>query len=129
MKQESKLSNFNIEIDLLKLKGAKVQDIRGRSETRRCIVIPIDNETGTVKDSYYTRNERGELITVPLESVTLRLTAFELRDKSRGNSHLIKPAFSRQVNELMTDKQRRQIPFIGAIMPWAPSSEGEKEDW
>lgn len=42
------MGNFNIKIELDRIPGAKIMDIKGDVATRRCIVIPIDNERGTV---------------------------------------------------------------------------------
>lgn len=41
------MGNFNIKIELDRIPGAKIMDIKGDVATRRCIVIPIDNERGT----------------------------------------------------------------------------------
>lgn len=38
------MGNFNIKIELDRIPGAKIMDIKGDVATRRCIVIPIDNE-------------------------------------------------------------------------------------
>ena len=46
------MSNYNLTIALTKLKGAKVMEIQGKTCTKTCVVIPIDNEEGTVRDSY-----------------------------------------------------------------------------
>lgn len=46
------MGNFNIKIELDRIPGAKIMDIKGDVATRRCIVIPIDNERGTVIDEY-----------------------------------------------------------------------------
>lgn len=81
-------------------------DIKGSTATRRCVVLPIDNMTGTVTDD----DARA--------GVHLNLTAFELREKARGQSHLIKPAFNRVVFDLVPGEVLRQVPFIGNMKPW-----------
>ena len=37
------MSNFGIKIDLLKLKNSFVTNIKGKTATKRCLVIPIDD--------------------------------------------------------------------------------------
>lgn len=34
------MGNFNIQVDLTKLPGARVMDIQGKKSTRQCVVIP-----------------------------------------------------------------------------------------
>lgn len=46
------MGNFNIQVDLTKLPGARVMDIQGKKSTRQCVVIPIDNNVGTIADGY-----------------------------------------------------------------------------
>lgn len=125
------MSNFNIEIDLLKLKGAKVQDVQGRTETRRCICIPIENRIGTVTDAYFTRGElSGELVEVKKKGVMLALTAFELRSKERGQSHLLKPALAKDVFDNLSEEQQHKIPWIGNMKPWnKPEGGSDGGDW
>ena len=119
------MSNYNIEIDLLKLSGAKVQDVRGIAETRRCICIPIDNKVGTVTDAYFARGEKpGEIVEVKKSGVCLSLTAFALRNGERGQSHLIKPAFSKETFDRMTEEQLRKMPWIGNLKPWEKKNGG-----
>ena len=115
----------------MKLDGAKVQDVQGKTQTRRCVCVPIDNRVGTVTDAYFTRGQdTGELREVKLKGVLLHLTAFELRVKDKGQSHLIKPSFSRETYERMTDEQVRRVPWIGNVKPWSkPEDEGQGKDW
>ena len=51
------MSNYNLRLALTKIKGAKVMDVEGKTCTKRCIVIPIDNNEGTVVDSYEGKYE------------------------------------------------------------------------
>ena len=57
------MANFNISIDLTKLPGARVMDIEGKTMTKRCVVIPIDNHVGTVCDGYTVKLPDGGLTT------------------------------------------------------------------
>ena len=133
------MGNFNIKIELDRIPGAKIMDIKGDVATRRCIVIPIDNERGTVID-----NERGTVIdeykkfdpglgamtSRPLEHVQLLATAYESANQSFGSSHYIKPQVSREYFERMSETQVRGLPFIGSLQPWktAPKKEEVKDE-
>lgn len=124
------MSNYNIEIDLLKLPGAKVRDIQGKTEMRSCICIPIDSRLGTVADSFFTRDPyTGIVKEVMKKGVTLRLTAFEIGSNPDGQSHLIKPAVSREVFATMTEDQKHKMPWIGNIKPWAKPAGDNSSDW
>ena len=129
------MSNYNLRIALTKLKGAKVMEIEGRTCKKLCVVIPIDNEEGTVVDSYEGKID-GLQTTRPLDDVQLNLTAFEFKEKRYGQTHGIKAAFSKERLKRMSEEELRNMPFVGNLKPWVTSSidedlsEGnEKEDW
>ena len=111
------MSNYNLTIALTKLKGAKVMEIQGKTCTKTCVVIPIDNEEGTVVDSYEGKID-GLPTTKPLNDVQLHLTAFEFREKKYGQTHGLKASFSRKRMESMTEDELRSMPFIGNMKPW-----------
>lgn len=130
------MSNYNLTIALTKLKGAKVMEIQGKTCTKTCVVIPIDNDEGTVRDSY-----EGKIDGLPtmksLEDVQLNLTAFEFREKKYGQTHGIKASFSKKRLERMSEEELRSMQFVGNMKPWAiaqkdddlPAAGNEKEDW
>lgn len=132
------MPNFNIRIALTKIKGAKIMEIEGKSCKRTCVVIPIDNEVGTVQDSYEGKID-GMPTTKPLEDVQLNLTAFQFREPRYGNTHGIKCAFSKKKMERMKEEELRAMPFIGNLKPWSVpqpddddlpvGNEGNGDDW
>lgn len=129
------MSNYNLRIALTKLKGAKVMEIEGRTCKKMCVVIPIDNEEGTVQDAYEGKVD-GLPTMKPLDDVQLNLTAFEFREKKYGQTHGIKVSFSKKRLERMTEEELRGMPFIGNMKPWSLASTDDdlpagdpKEDW
>jgi hypothetical protein len=127
--------NYNLRIALTKIKGAKVMDIEGKTCTKRCVVIPIDSEEGTVQDSYEGKID-GLPTTKYLSDVMLNLTAFEFKEKKYGQSHGIKASFSRKKLERTSEEELKAMPFVGNMKPWVmPSNDDdlppayEKEDW
>ena len=113
--------NYDIKIDLLKLKGARVMDIQGNKEVRHCVVLPINNENGTIIDGYFAQDRATGMKTErSLNSCFLNLTAFELTsgNNSYGQSHYIKPKFTRERMEMLNQEQIKQIPFVGHLKPW-----------
>ena len=129
------MANYNLRIALTKLKGAKVMEIQGKTCTKTCVVIPIDNEEGTVRDSYEGKID-GMPTTKFLDDVQLNLTAFEFREKKYGQTHGLKASFSRKRMESMSEEELRSMPFVGNMKPWSnvvadddlPVGD-EKEDW
>lgn len=111
------MSNYNLTIALTKLKGAKVMEIQGKTCTKTCVVIPIDNEEGTVRDSYEGKID-GLPTTKPLNDVQLHLTAFEFREKKYGQTHGIKASFSKKRMDSMSEDELRSMPFVGNMKPW-----------
>lgn len=127
--------NYNLRIALTKIKGAKVMDIEGKTCTKRCVVIPIDSEEGTVQDSYEGKID-GLPTTKYLSDVMLNLTAFEFKEKKYGQSHGIKASFSRKKLERTSEEELKAMPFVGNMKPWVMNTSDddlppayEKEDW
>lgn len=112
------MANLNLSIDLTKLQGAKVMDIEGKHSTRKCVVIPIDNKLGTVCDGYTVKTPEGLPTTRFFDDVKLNLVAIEYKTKKHGISHGLKPAFSREVSEMMTEEQVYATPWVGTVKPW-----------
>ena len=127
--------NYNLRIALTKIKGAKVMDIEGKTCTKRCVVIPIDSEEGTVQDSYEGKID-GLPTTKFLNDVYLNLTAFEFKEKKYGQSHGIKASFSKKKLERTSEEELKAMPFVGNMKPWVMNTSDddlppadEKEDW
>lgn len=127
--------NYNLRIALTKIKGAKVMDIEGKTCTKRCVVIPIDSEEGTVQDSYEGKID-GLPTTKYLSDVMLNLTAFEFKEKKYGQSHGIKASFSKKKLERTSEEELKATPFVGNMKPWVMNTSDddlppadEKEDW
>lgn len=117
--------NMNISIDLDMLPGARVMDIQGKTCTKQCIVIPIDNKIGTVCDGYLSKDPQTGLPTEKFfNHVKLNLVAVEHRTKKHGISHGLKPSFSQEKTERMTEDEMYNTPWMGTVKPWG----GIKDD-
>lgn len=122
------MANLNLSIDLTKLKGAKVMDVQGEFSTRKCVVIPIDNNLGTVCDGYTVKTPEGLPTTRFFDDVKLNLIAVEYRQKRHGISHGLKPAFSREVSEKMTEEEVYATPWMGTVKPWNLTQAQDDDD-
>lgn len=113
------MANYNIDIQLDKLPGARVMDIKGSTQTRQCIVIPIDNERGTVIDSYSKFDSRAGAETwKPLQGVHLNIVAYEMRQEKFGQTHMVKANVSKETFMRRTEEQQKSMPIIGHLKPW-----------
>lgn len=95
------MGNFSIKEDLLKLKGAFITNFKGRTETKRCLVIPVD-------DSGLYVGEKG---------VYLNLTAIEMENPQFKETHCIKQSLDKEIYEALSEGQRQALPIIGGMKP------------
>lgn len=95
------MSKLGLKLNLLAFKNAAVLNCKGKTATKRCIVIPVE-------DNDFYETEKG---------VYCSLVAFEAT-LSDGKSHLIKPSIKKEVLDKMTDEQRKAIPIVGDIKPF-----------
>ncbi len=93
------MANYGIKIDLLKLQGACVTNLKGRTTTKRCLVIPID-------DSRLYLGEKG---------VYLDCTAIELQNQQYSDTHCLKQQLPREEYDAMSDEERRALPILGGL--------------
>lgn len=97
------MANFNLKIDLGKFWGAKVITTKSGEEV---VVIPI-------AENHLMKGKNG--------SVYANLQATEKKQLGTyGDSHFIKPRFSKDAFASLSDEQRNSIPFIGAV--YAPQN-------
>ena len=89
------MSNYNIKIDLKKMKDVVFAKVNGR----KSVIIPVDVNTE---------------IFVGEKGIYLSMSAVELRNPNQfGNTHIIKPLLDKKDYEAMSEEQRRNIPILG----------------
>ena len=99
------MSNFNIRLDLLRLQGAFTRNLKGNTATKRCLIIPIDDNPGMYL------GEKG---------CYLNAVAYETQNNQYGDTHMVKPDLPKEVRERMTDDERRNQPILGNMRPMQP---------
>ena len=122
------MSNYNLKIALTKLPGAKVMDIQGKTQTRKCVCIPIDDETGVVQESYMGKGKDGLPERKYLNEVQLNMTAFEFKDQKFGHSHGLKIAYNGETLQRMSEQDLRNVPIIGNLTPWQVKTVKKDDD-
>lgn len=93
------MANYSIKTDLLKLKGAFVTNLRGKTATKRCLIIPVD-EAGLFV------GEKG---------VYLNLTAIEMQNPKFSETHCVKVSLDKERYDAMTEEERQAQPIIGGM--------------
>ena len=85
------MANFSIKADLLKIKGAAIINLKGKTATKRCLVIPVD-------DSGLFVGEKG---------VYLNMTAVEMREPRYGDTHCVKINLDRDAYNALSEEERK----------------------
>ena len=94
------MSNFSISIDLLKIQGAFLRNLKGKTATKKCIIIPVEEHQGLYV------GEKG---------CYLNLTAIEMREPKDRDTHCIKPNLPKDEREAMTEEEQRALPILGGL--------------
>lgn len=93
------MANYSIKTDLLKLQGAFVTDIKGKTATKRCVCIPID-ESG---------------LFLGKQGCYLNMTAIEMQNPRYEDTHCLKVAYDKAIYDRMTDEQKKAQPIVGGL--------------
>ena len=99
--------NYGIKINALKFQNAGVLNIKGRTGTKRCLVVPIEDN-----HLFESVNEDGSP-----KAVYLDLNAFALRKAKYEQTHLIKQSLPKEIRESMTKEQLDAMPILGGMKP------------
>lgn len=99
------MSNYSIRLDLLRLQGAFTRNLKGKTATKRCLIIAIDDNPGMFL------GEKG---------CYLNAVAYETQNNQYGDTHMVKPDLPKEVRERMTEDERRNQPILGNMRPMQP---------
>lgn len=95
------MANQSIKLNLLALKGAFVTNLKGKAETKQCLIIPVSDA-----DLY-----------VGQKGCYLNLTAYETQNSKYGDTHFVRQELSKDTYAALTDEQRKAIPIMGNMKP------------
>nr|DAH49797.1 MAG TPA: hypothetical protein [Caudoviricetes sp.] len=99
--------NYGIHFNALKYVNSGVLNIKGRSETKRCLVVPIEDN-----HLFESVNEDGSP-----KAVYLDLNAFALREPKYEQTHIVKQSLPKDVRESMTKEQLDAMSILGGMKP------------
>ena len=93
------MANYSIKVDLQKVQGAFVTNIKGKTATKRCLCIPID-ESG---------------LFLGKQGCYLNLTAIEMQNPQYNDTHCLKVSYDKDVYDRMTEEQKAAQPIVGGL--------------
>ncbi len=100
--------NYGIKIDLLKLKGAFMRNLKGKTATKKCLIIPVED-----CDSIFL-GEKG---------CYLNMTGIEMENPKYGDTHCIKGDIPKEKRDVMTEEEKRSMPIIGGMRMLQPQQQ------
>lgn len=101
------MTDFNGNLNLLKLKRAGIMQIQGRTGVLRCLVIPVEDN-----NIFVTTDENNHP-----KAAYIDLTAWELKNPKYDETHMIKQSLPKEVRKKMTDEEKKAIPILGGLKP------------
>lgn len=96
------MQNYGIKIDLQKLKNAFLWNLKGKTATKKCICIPVDDNPA---------------IYVGEKGVYLNLTAVETENQQYNDTHYVKGNIPREIYDKMSDDVKKSFPILGNMRP------------
>lgn len=97
--------NYGIKVNALKYQDSGIMNIKGRTGTKRCLVVPIEEN-----HLFVSAKDDGSP-----KAVYLDLTAFALREAKYEQTHLIKQSLPKEIRESMTKEQLNAMPILGGM--------------
>lgn len=102
------MSNYSIKIDLQKLQNAFLRKFTGKTATKTCICIPIEDNPALFL------GEKG---------CYLNLVANAQESPQYGNSHYVRGDIAKEQYDQMTEEQRKSFPILGNMKPIQPKQQ------
>ncbi len=101
------MDNENISLNCLNLINSGLMNVKGKSEVKRCLVVPLDDNYVKI-----VTDDSGRP-----KAAYLNLTAWVLKNPKYNETHLIKLSLPKEVREKMSEEQKKAMPIIGGIKP------------
>lgn len=93
------MSNLTIKINLTRIKGAALVNLKGKTATKQCVILPVE-------DCGLFVGEKGAY---------LDLVALAYRDPKYDQSHFVKQSIDKDIYNAMTEEERGTLPIIGSV--------------
>ena len=93
---------FNLNTNLLRLPGAFVHDVQGRTATKRCIIVPIE-------DGLLHEGTCGVYLSSSLQPLK--------KSSKNGSTHYQRVSLPKEKFESLTQSDKDKIPVLGYLTP------------
>lgn len=113
-------SNFSQRINALKFKGACLRMLKGKTESKRCLIIPVDDNP----EMYV--GEKG--VYINFDNIAMKEVG------KYGDTHIVKGKIPKEIYDAMSDEEKQALPIYGQMRPLvrkemaAPAMEEEVDD-
>ena len=97
------MGNFNMKLDLSKLKNACIKDLKGASGMIKCLIIPVAD------NNLFISEKTG--------SVYLDCECKEVQNPKYDQTHFVKRRYTKEQYYQMDADDRKNIPIIGNLSP------------
>lgn len=99
------MDNFNIKQNLLKFHNAFVMNIKGKTSSKQCVCIPIeDNHLFVSADE----NLKAKAVYADINA-----NQYENGKSQYGDTHYLRLSVPKEVREKMTEEEKKAIPYLG----------------
>lgn len=103
------MTSFSGKFNLLKFKNSCIVSVKGKSETKRGVFIPIDDN-----NLFISADEN-----LKPKGAYIDFTAWENQQPGKyGDTHSIRQSLAKEVRERMTDDELKAVPYFGNMKPY-----------
>ena len=103
------MTSFSGKFNLLKFKNSCIVSVKGKSETKRGVFIPIDDN-----NLFISADEN-----LKPKGAYIDFTAWENQQPGKyGDTHSIRKSLAKEVRERMTDDELKAVPYFGNMKPY-----------
>ena len=108
--------NYSGKLNLLRFKNACIVSVQGKTEKKKGVFIPIDDN-----QLFVSADDRGQA-----KGAYVDFMAWENRQVSQyGDTHAMRQQYPREVRERMSEEQLKTIPYFGNLRPFEPRNEAQ----
>lgn len=109
--------NYTGKLNLMKFKNACLVSVKGRTETKKGIFIPIEDNHVFVSADEANR----------VKGAYVSFLAFEGMEKGRyGDTHSMKQTYPSEIRRQMTEEELKSVPYIGNMRPFESLSASDR---
>lgn len=103
------MDNFQAKINLLKFRNAFTMTIQGKTTSKHCVCIPIeDNHLFVSADE----NLKAKAV-----YADINVNRYEEGKSQYGDTHYLRISVPKEIRERMTEDEKKAIPYLGNMKP------------